>query len=57
MHCYHTGLFIQIPRSKYRMPHLPQRTILHKGLLHPLRSHRSLQSANEPQRRDQTQAQ
>ena len=39
-------------KQKYCTLHLPQRTIFHTGLLHALLSHRSLQSANEPQKRE-----
>ena len=44
-------------KKKYCKPHLPQRTIFHTGLLHALRSHRSLQSAYGPQRLEHTRAQ
>ena len=33
-------------KDKICTPHLPQRTIFHTGLLHALRPHRTLQSAN-----------
>ena len=59
MHCQHTGLFLKRyegPNKKYCTPHLPQRTIFHPGLSHVLRSHRALQSPNEPQRQEQTRA-
>ena len=40
----HRSIFYsEMLRSKYCMPYLPQRTIFHTGLLHALRSHRSLQ--------------
>ena len=41
---------ISFARSKYCTPQLPQRTIFHIGLLHALRSNRSLQSSNKPHR-------